>query len=141
MAGGVIRGKEFNITKNLNEYEKNLGVDLKITKEGDLEISNLKDFKLIAGAENAGQAIFIKMGIEPGGLIYHPAIGANLQIGEKTKNPFEIRAAILKSLSTDPRFTNNQVRVTIDGNTVIIDLQTTLINTGVSVPLKFAVQR
>lgn len=138
---GVIRGKEFNITKNLSEYEKALGVDLKITKEGDLEISNLKDFKLVAGAQNASQAIFLKMSIEPGGLVYHPQIGANIQIGSKTGNAFEIKAAILKSLSGDERFTNTQVKVTIDGNTAIIDLRTTLVNTGIEVPLKFAVQR
>ena len=76
----ILRGKDSFITKNLTELERNLGVDLKLTSDGDLELSNLNDIKLIAGAENAAQAVFIKLNVEPGSLLYHPEIGTDLQV-------------------------------------------------------------
>jgi hypothetical protein len=137
----LIRNKEYNITKDLSEAEKNLGVDLKISQDGDLEISNLKDLKLVAGGHNAAQAVRLKLEIEPGGLIYHPEIGTNLRIGEKTLSAFEIKMQILKSLSTDPRFEKVFVNVSVLGGTIVVDMRVTLSNTGIEVPLQFAVTR
>jgi hypothetical protein len=137
----LIRNKEYNITKDLSEVEKNLGVDLKISQDGDLEISNLKDLKLIAGGQNAAQAVRLKLEIEPGGLVYHPEIGTNLRIGEKTLSAFEIKMQILNSLSTDPRFDKVFVNVSVFGGTIVVDMRVTLSNTGIEVPLQFAVTR
>jgi hypothetical protein len=137
----LIRNKEYNITKDLSEAEKNLGVDLKLSQDGDLEISNLKDLKLVAGGQNAAQAVRLKLEIEPGGLIYHPEIGTNLRIGEKSASAFEIKMQILNSLSSDPRFEKVFVNVSIFGGTVIVDMRVTLSNTGIEVPLQFAVTR
>lgn len=135
----ILRGKETNITRNLSEVEKQLGVDLKLNQDGDLEISNLGDFKLIAGAENAAQALTLKLSIKPGGLVYHPSIGVDLQIGEKITNAVQIKTQLLKSLTQDERFQDPKVNVTILGNTVIIDMSVVIANTGKSVPLQFAV--
>jgi hypothetical protein len=137
----LIRNKEYNITKDLSEAEKNLGVDLKLSQDGDLEISNLKDLKLVAGGQNAAQAVRLKLEIEPGGLIYHPEIGTGLRIGEKSASAFEIKMQILNSLSSDPRFEKVFVNVSIFGGTVIVDMRVTLSNTGIEVPLQFAVTR
>lgn len=134
----IFRGPESVITKNLTELEKSLGVDLKINKNGDLELDNLSDVKLVAGVQNAAQAVFLKLNIEPGGLLYHPEIGTSLQVGEKTKSAFTIKTQILKSLSKDERFDNINTNVSILGDVVLVDLRVSLANTGLEIPLQFS---
>ncbi len=134
---GTIRGAEFPITASLTEAEKQLGVDLQLTKNNDLDLDNLQDFKLTSGGANLGQAVKIRLGIEPRGLQYHPNIGTDLQIGEKVKSAFLIKTQILRSLSSDPRLESVDVNVTVLGSIVIIDIRIEPKNTGVEVPLKF----
>lgn len=135
----IIRGKEFALTRHLTEAEKQLGVDLKLTNDGDLELNNLGDFKLVSGGANAAQAASIKLGVEPGGLVYHPNIGTDLQIGGKTKNAFLIKTQVIKSLSQDPRFENVDAKVTVIGDITVIDVRISLKNSGIQVPLQFVV--
>ena len=138
---GILRKPESNISKGLTEAEKALGIDLKLTPDGDLELSNLNDFKLLAGGQNAAQAAILKLFIEPGGLLFHPEIGTDLQIGEKTVSAFELQAQVIRSLSQDPRFENVSAQVTVDGNTIFLDIRITLTGTGIEVPLQFSVAR
>lgn len=138
---GILRKPSNKVTENLTESEKALGVDLKLTSEGDLEINNLNDFKLVAGGQNAAQAAILKLFIEPGGLLYHPQIGTDLQIGEKTTNAFELQTQVIRSLSQDPRFENVNAVITVEGNTIFVDVRITLTGTGIEVPLQFAVTR
>lgn len=133
----IIRGREFAITKNLTEAEKQLGVDLKLNKDGDLELNNLNDFKLIAGGANAAQAATIKLNIEPGGLVYHPGIGTDLRIGDKTKDAFLIKTQVIKSLSQDPRFENVDAKVQVNGDAIFVTVRLTIANTGIEVPFQF----
>jgi len=135
----ILRGPENSLTKGMTELEKSLGVDLKINQDGDLELNNLNDFKLVASVQNAAQAVYLKLNIEPGGLIYHPELGTSLQIGEKTKNAIEIKAQILKSLAKDPRFDSVDAKIQVLGDVILVDLRVTLANTGIEVPLQFAV--
>jgi hypothetical protein len=135
----ILRGPENALTKNLSEFEKSLGVDLKINQDGDLELNNLNDLKLVAGVQNAAQAVYVKLNVEPGGLVYHPELGTSLQIGEKTKNALEIKTQILQSLTRDARFDNVDVTVQVLGDVILVDLRVTLANTGIEVPLQFAV--
>jgi len=133
----ILRGPDSILTKNLTETEKNLGVDLKINQNGDLELNNFNDFKLIAGVQNAAQAVFLKLNIEPKGLLYHPEIGTDLRIGEKITDAFSIKTQILKSLNQDERFENIDTNVKILGSTVLVDLRVSIVNTGIQVPLQF----
>lgn len=135
----ILRGPENTLTKNMTELERSLGVDLKVNQDGDLELNNLNDFSLVAGTANAAQAVYLKLNIEPGGLVYHPELGTSLQVGEKTRNAIEIKAQILKSLSKDPRFDSVDARVQVLGDVILVDLRVTLANTGIEVPLQFAV--
>lgn len=135
----IIRSKEYALTAGLSESEKELGVDLQLNADGDLVLNNSGDFNLILGASNAGQAIRIKLSIQPGGLVYHPSIGTNLQIGEKTKSAFAIKTQILTSLLKDPRFSNVDANVIVNGNVIIVRLLVTLANSGLEVPLQFSV--
>ena len=138
MANLILRGPDSPITENLSELEKSLGVDLKITPNGDLELDNLNDINLVAGVENAAQAIFLKLSIEVGSLIYHPQIGTDLQIGNKTKNALDIKVQILRSLSSDSRFSKVDAFVRVIGDVVLVDLRVILASTGIEIPLQFA---
>jgi len=137
----ILEGPESEISKSLTEVEKTIGVDLKLTPENDLELDNKKDFKLVFGGQNAAQAVRVRVFIEPGGLIFHPAIGTALQIGEKTQSAFDIQIQLIRSLSQDPRFERVRAKVSILGNVVFVDLQVGIVNTGIAVPLRFAVTR
>lgn len=134
----IIKNKQYNITKDMSYTEKELGVDLEIGPTGDLKMSNLKDFKLTAGAENAAQALRLKMEIERGSLLYHPTIGSNLQIGEKTKDAFLIKTTLLNSILQDPRFSSATVNVTIQGGIYIIDISVKIKNIDQEVPIQLA---
>lgn len=139
--GNTLRKPENKVTSKLTEVEKQFGVDLKLTPDNDLELTNTNDFALIAGGKNAGQAVKIRVFVEPGGVLYHPEIGTDLQIGEKVTNAFEIQTQIIRSLSKDPRFEDVQAVVQVRGNTIFVDARVTLANTGQQVPLKFVVTR
>lgn len=132
----VIRNKQYNITKGMSQTEKDMGVDLKINADGDLEMSNLKDLKLIAGVNNAAQALRLKLEVESGSLPYHPSIGTQLQIGEKTKDAFAIKTSVLNSILLDPRFISARVNVTVQGNAYLLDIFVTLKNTDQETPLQ-----
>lgn len=138
MANLILKGPDSPITRNLSELEKNLGVDLKINKDGDLELNNLNDIKLVAGVQNAAQAIFIRLSLEPGSLLYHPELGTDLQVGGKTKDAFKIKVQILKSITSDTRFDHVEATVKVLGDVTLTDLKVSLANTDISVPLQFA---
>lgn len=135
----ILRTPDNALTQNLSELEKSLGVDLKLNQDGDLELNNINDLTLVAGVQNAAQAVYLKLSVEPGGLVYHPEIGTVLQVGEKTKNALEIKAQILKSLAKDPRFDSVDAKVQVLGDVILVDLRVILANTGIEVPLTFAV--
>ncbi len=135
---GLIRNKSYPITAGMSETEKNLGVDLKLNADGDLALGNIKDFKLVAGAENAAQALRLKLEIERGSLLHHPQIGSSLQIGEKTKNAFTLKSSILSSILTDPRFQSARVNVSVVNGTYVIELFVRIVNTDAEIPLKLA---
>ena len=103
-SAGITEVKEYNITKGMRASEKNLGVDIRLTSEGDLAVSNTKDLDLIAGVENISQAILTKLLLTRGSLKRHLDIGTNLQIGAKsTKGLNEIQSEIISSYQTDDR--------------------------------------
>lgn len=128
-----------NLTANMTELERQMGVDIKLGSDGDLELNNISDFNLTSGVQNAAQAAYLKLFIEPGGLVYHPEIGTNLQIGEKITSALGIQTQIVSSLSKDTRFENVRASVQVLGDTILVNLSLTLTNTGREVPLKFAV--
>lgn len=135
----ILKGKETFLTTKLTESERNLGVDLKLTDDHDLEINNFGDMSTISGFENAAQAAYLKLNIEPGGLIYHPTLGAGIQIGEKTKDAFEVKTNVIRSLNQDDRFANINAKVEVIGNLLIISIRLTVKGTDLEVPLQFAV--
>lgn len=95
--------KEIPATAGMNEVEKNLGVDLKLTENMDLALGNNGDLEVIAGAANMGQAIVLKVGYEQGELKNHPGLGVGLMIGEKFLPLGRIRDNMIGTLTRDAR--------------------------------------
>ena len=136
----ILKNKERNITVDLPFAEKELGVDIKLTSDNDLELNNLQDFSLIAGVPNVAQATANKLKTEPNGNTYHPLVGVNYPIGQKTTNALGLRFDILRSLRQDSRFQDIKVKVEVDGNIYLITVNLTILGNSIEVPLQFISQ-
>ena len=136
----ILRNKELNITSGLPEAEKQLGVDLKINNEFDIQLNNLEDFVSIASFENVAQALAIKLQTEPGENRYAPQIGVNYPVGDKTTNALNLKLQIIRSLSQDPRIDQVDAFVQVSGNIYFVNIQVKVLNRDISVPLQFAVE-
>jgi hypothetical protein len=96
--------KERYINEDLNAVERNLGIDLKATEEFDLDLGNRGDLEIVRGAENAAQAVMLKLSYDQGELLEHPELGVGIQVGKKVPDLGEIQTNLVKTLSADPRF-------------------------------------
>lgn len=133
----ILKNKQANITLKLPYAQQLLGVDLKLTADGDLEINNLNDISLVAGLENVAQAVFLKLNVEPKGNRYHPEIGVSLPIGEKTVDAYTIRTELLRTLRQDPRLSDVKVQVQVNGNVYFVNLSVSVLGQTLTVPLQF----
>jgi len=139
---GVKKNKEFNITKLLNETEKNLGVDIRLNKNNDIAVANTNDLDLIAGVENLSQAVLVRLNLEPGSLKRHLGIGTGLAIGSKATSDrlTEIRNNIVSSFGSDLRISNIPfIEVRQEGNATIINLILKIKNLDQPIPLPITV--
>lgn len=125
---------------DLTHLEKSMGIDLKMTKNMDIELSNTGDFVLSRGLDNASQAITLKLLYAKKELFEHPDIGVGLKIGSKGQDPGAVRAAILDSLTSDPRFESlTELTVIREGNTLKITFSVKLKNVDIPLPLELRV--
>ena len=125
---------------DMTQLEKSMGIDLKITATGDLELSNTGDFVIVRGLDNAIQAIMLKLRYSKGEILEHPDIGVGLNIGSKQQDVGDIRSAILDSLTSDPRFDNiSQLAVIREGGTLKITFSLKLKNVDQPIPLELRV--
>jgi hypothetical protein len=135
---GTLENIIYQITKYLNQAERNLGVDLRLTVDNDLAVSNTGDLDMLAGVDNMAQAILLKLGLDTGSLQRHPEIGAGLKIGIKTvaSNLNEIRDKINTSLSNDGRVESiPYLQLRQEGGTTYIDMVVRLKNLNQPVPI------
>ncbi len=124
------------IDRDFNQTEKNLGVDIKVNKDFDFILTNTNDFRLIAGGDNAGQAVIIKIALEKGSLKYHPTIGVGLSIGQKIREGEDIRDDLINSILSDSRFTGiKNLSFSITNSTINIGLDLMVKNLLTPVPL------
>lgn len=97
--------QQLPINQNLTQVQQNLGIDFKISPEFDLVFDNRGDLSVVVAAENAAQAIVLKMAYEPGDLIDHPEIGVGLDVGSKGGATLSsVKTSIINSITADPRF-------------------------------------
>ncbi len=91
------------LTVSMNELQRSLGTDLKVTKDFDLALTNSGDFDIIAGGDNMSQSVILKFFYSPGDVIRHPQIGAGLLPGKKFPDINDIKDGIINSLLQDQR--------------------------------------
>jgi len=135
---GVKQNKIYNIQRTLGELERALGVDIQLTKDGDISISNVGDASLIGGINNFGQAISTKLFLEPGSLKRHPGIGTSLGVGRKVTTTFlnDLKSQILASLAQDPRVESvPAITISQQGGTTMINMLVKATKIGQPVPI------
>lgn len=140
---GVVKAREFEITKNMREAEKNLGVDIRITNDGDLAQSNTGDLDLIAGMENMSQAVSVRLGLEKGSLKRHQSLGTNLQLGSKVRSNSlkETREGILESFLQDTRVESIPfIQLKQEGGTTFIDMLLKLKESNQPIPIPLQIK-
>lgn len=96
-------GKEITSGPELNELERSLGSDLKVTEDFDLSLGNNGDLQIVRGADNVAQAVVLKLAYEPGEVMRSPGLGVGLGVGKKFPPLGEIKDNLIRSLTQDPR--------------------------------------
>ena len=96
-------GKLNKLTQGMSELERSLGCDLKIDSNRDLVLTNSGDFELIAGPDNMGQAVLIKLSYEPGEVLLYPQLGAGVIPGKKFPALDDVKDGIVNTLLQDNR--------------------------------------
>lgn len=141
-SSGVIKNKEYNVTVGLTEAEKSTGVDIRLTDEGDLAVSNTKDLDLISGMDSLSQAVSLKFAYEKGSLKRHKQIGTSLLIGRKVgRNLEEIRNEIVGSFSADNRVDSiPYIDLIQEGNTTTINMMLKLKGSDQPLPLPLVIK-
>lgn len=99
----VPSGKLNKLTQNMSELERSLGCDLKLDQDHDLVLTNSGDFELVAGADNMGQAVLIKLSYEPGEVMLYPQLGAGVIPGKKFPALEDVKDGIVNTLLQDNR--------------------------------------
>lgn len=88
--------------------EKRAGIDIKLSRDGDLIFLPNGDIDLSFGVENAAQAMRLKLSTELGSLPFHPEFGFVTAVGKKINNIDELRqlvtSSIINQVEADPRF-------------------------------------
>jgi len=131
--------REIPASKDLDKQQKLMGIDLALTKDYDLAMTNSGDIKLTSGYNNAIQALKIKVTVNQGELKRHPEYGAGLNIGERLDMSAEdVRDIIENTILSDPRFESlSSITVEFKGSTVSLNLIVNASNGGGVIPIKF----
>lgn len=133
----VETGTTNKLTAPLDEFQRSLGVDLKLSDNFDLILANNGDLELIASYENMAQAVILKFGYEKGELRNHPTIGAGLQVGSKFVSLEIIRDNVISTLSQDQRVsTISNVALLREGSALSLSFDVLLKNVDKPLPLK-----
>lgn len=127
-------------TINLNEVEKSLGTDLKLSPTFDLVLSATGDFEVISGTDNLVQQILLKLGYEKGDLIQSPEIGVGVVPGSKFPPLTEIRDGVTNSLLRDPRIESlSELSLERENSALYLTMTIQIKNVDLPIPLKIKV--
>lgn len=124
----------------LSQTDKNFGIDLKVNGDFDLDFTNTGDINLVEGFQDLLQAVILKLGYEKGDLLYHPEIGAALDIGSKTPNILNVQSAIFNAVLSDPRIQSiSNLSALKDNGTVKISFDVLPMNFSQPLPITLIV--
>lgn len=135
--------KVFEINKFLSEAEKNLGIDIRLTEDGDLAMNNTSDLDLIAGMDNMIQVLALRTELERGSLKRHPEIGTSLSLGEKatTRTLVDLRNDLVTSIASDPRVQAiPSIQLNQEGGEIRSDIVVILKNLDQPIPIPLKLQ-
>jgi hypothetical protein len=130
--------KIFEINKFLSEAEKNLGIDIRLTEDGDLGVNNTSDLDLIAGMTNMVQVLALKLELERGSLKRHPDLGTRLRVGEKATRQalVDLRNDLVASISSDQRvLTMPSIELRQEGSEIKADIVVKLKDLDQPIPI------
>jgi hypothetical protein len=131
--------KKTPINEDLTSLETFLGIDSLLDDTYDFRVEN-NDIKLVAGIDNAKQAIANKIRASQGDYPYHPTLGLNVNVGEKNIiTATEIYDKINDVVSADDRFEGfNFLGVVNSGNSIEVEanLKLKYVNNPVPVTLR-----
>lgn len=136
----VPQTKEIKTTRDLNQLERSLGTDLKLTSDFDLSISNSGDLEVISGADNMAQAVLLKLSYEPGEVMLYPTLGAGVLPGQKFPPLEDIQDGIINTLLQDSRVeTIEQLELRRDNQTLSVNFNLKIKQIDIPIPLSIQV--
>lgn len=123
----------------LSNAEKTFKVDLAASDGGDLKIGGDGDILRSYGYDNAIQAIKLALSVEKGELERHPSYGIGIPIARKNDelSVDEIDSLVREQVVSDPRFTDVQSRVTIEGSDVRVEVVASGVEGTGLIPVEF----
>lgn len=132
----IPQGKLNKLTQNMSEMERSLGCDLKLSPDFDLVLTNAGDFELIAGADNMGQAVLLKLEYEPGEVILYPQLGAGIVPGKKFPTLTEVKDAVVNTLLQDNRIQRiENLGIKRDGSALSLTFDLVIKTVDIPVPI------
>lgn len=131
---------EIRTTRGLNEVQKSLGSDLRLTEDFDLALTNSGDFDVVSSSENLAQAILLKLSYEPGEVIRHPGLGAGILPGQKFPNLDDVQDNLTRTLLADPRIEAVQdINLRRESSALTLSFQVKIKNVDLPIPLTIQV--
>jgi hypothetical protein len=135
--GNTSLTQESALNKSLTQVERNLGIDIRLDNNFDLDLGNNGDFTVVVGLKNAAQAIILKLVHEKKDLIKHPEVGTGIQIGTKGDPAAVIRTNLVNTILSDARFEQvTNVSITRESNQLILAFDVKIKN--VDMPIRFS---
>jgi hypothetical protein len=137
--GNVTTLKELPINDGLSQADRALGIDLALTSGFDLLLTNRNDIQVVKSAQNAAQAILLKLFYERGDLLKHPEIGVGVNVGSKGDPLNEIKSQIISSLLADSRFKAiKDLNLRREGDVMRVKFTAYVKNVDVPVPISLS---
>lgn len=129
-------GKLNKLTQDLSELEKSLACDFKVDGNFDLVLTNSGDFEIVAGTDNMGQGVLLKLAYEPGEVILFPQIGAGIVPGTKFPDLTTVRDRIVNTLLQDNRIQRvEDLGIQRNGPEILISFNLKIKNVDIPVPI------
>lgn len=132
----IPQGALNKLTQNMSPTELSLGCDLKLSPDFDLVLTNSGDFELVAGADNMGQAVLIKLSYTPGEVILYPQLGAGVVPGKKFPALADIKDGVVNTLLQDNRIQRvEDLGIVRDGSLLSLKFNLRIKNVDLPVPI------
>jgi hypothetical protein len=136
----IPNGKLNKLTTGMSELEMSLGCDLRIDSNFDLQLTSSGDLEIIAGAENMGQAVVIKLAYEPGEVMLYPQLGAGIIPGRKFPALNDVKDAIINTLLQDNRIeTIQNLGLRKDGSAMYVSFDLKIKQVDIPIPVSIKI--